>query len=71
MIDATLRLRIEQLWRDHLYSYNERCKSRLWRWSINWRTRKQLKTLNHDQLEDIGISSNKALKEARKPFWVD
>ncbi|MBE9399488.1 DUF1127 domain-containing protein [Pontibacterium sp. N1Y112] len=44
-------------------------KQRLIHWRTNWRTRRELATLNHHQLKDIGISRVDALAESNKPFW--
>jgi len=38
-------------------------------WSINFETRKSLRTLTDSQLQDIGIDRATAVREAEKPFW--
>jgi len=42
------------------------------RWALVWRrvhTRKALLNLTTEQLRDIGLSREQALKEGLKPFW--
>jgi len=39
-------------------------------WERNTHTRKQLKTLSPQQLDDIGLTKKQAIKESRRPFWV-
>ncbi|MCJ8313312.1 MAG: DUF1127 domain-containing protein [Saccharospirillaceae bacterium] len=39
------------------------------RWERNTYTRKQLKTLSAEQLNDIGVTKQQAIKESRRPFW--
>lgn len=34
-----------------------------------WRTRKALLELGDDQLLDLGLTREQALREGRKPFW--
>lgn len=41
------------------------------KWDRNRRTRKVLKGLEPRLLEDIGLTKDYALKEAKKPFWKD
>jgi uncharacterized protein YjiS (DUF1127 family) len=38
----------------------------LWR---NYQTRQQLRNLSPEQLQDIGITHDQALMEAKKHFW--
>jgi uncharacterized protein YjiS (DUF1127 family) len=38
-------------------------------WHRNYRTRKHLDSLPTHLLDDIGIDSQTANKEVRKPFW--
>lgn len=38
-------------------------------WSRNFDTRKHLKKLTEQELEDIGIDKVTAIREASKPFW--
>ena len=38
-------------------------------WRMRARSRADLKHLNSDQLNDIGISRSEAIYEASKPFW--
>lgn len=38
-------------------------------WRRNHLTRAHLKTLNSEQLADIGLSRAQARLEAKKPFW--
>ena len=40
------------------------------RWERNAYTRKQLKTLSPQQLNDIGLTKKQAHKESRRPFWI-
>lgn len=46
-------------------------RARLRRWYLNWRTRRQLASLDSHLLKDIGVTRAEALEEARKPFWRD
>lgn len=39
------------------------------RWERNYRSRRQLLSLDAGQLKDIGLSRTDALKEGRLPFW--
>lgn len=39
------------------------------RWERNYRSRRQLLSLDAGQLKDIGLSRADALKEGRLPFW--
>ena len=39
-------------------------------WERNTHTRKQLKTLSPQQLNDIGLTKKQAIKESRRPFWL-
>lgn len=34
-----------------------------------WRSRRQLASLDHDRLEDIGLTRRSAEKEANRPIW--
>lgn len=45
--------------------------ARFEKWLINWRTRRQLKSLPDFMLKDIGISRSEAEQEHEKPFWKD
>lgn len=38
-------------------------------WYRRYRTRRQLLTLDRNQLKDIGVSRAGAQEEAAKPFW--
>ncbi len=38
-------------------------------WYARHRQRRQLAALDHEQLADIGVPRDAALREARKPFW--
>jgi uncharacterized protein YjiS (DUF1127 family) len=38
-------------------------------WDETYRTRRTLKRLTPDQLDDIGVSRSQAMKEAKRPFW--
>ncbi|WP_372833742.1 DUF1127 domain-containing protein [Pontibacterium sp.] len=38
-------------------------------WYQRYRTRRQLLTLDRDQLKDIGVNRACAQEEAAKPFW--
>lgn len=49
----------------------QRVGQRLRRYRRNYRTRRQLLSLDAQALKDIGISRSEALKEAGKPFWED
>ncbi len=51
--------------------YLQRLSQRLYRWHMNWRTRRQMIHLDSYQLSDIGISLGEAMEEAAKPFWRD
>ena len=46
-------------------------KAILNRWHRNFTTRRQLRELTDDNLKDIGIDHQTAIKEANKPFWHD
>lgn len=39
------------------------------KWDMNWRTRKALGRLDPFELNDIGLSSSQASKEANKRFY--
>ena len=38
-------------------------------WQMRWHGRRELGSLDDEQLKDAGISRLDALREARKPFW--
>lgn len=40
-------------------------------WYQRYRQRRQLLTLDHGQLKDVGITVADAQHEGRKPFWVE
>ncbi|MEM9580494.1 MAG: DUF1127 domain-containing protein [Pseudomonadota bacterium] len=39
-------------------------------WRMHARTRKSLKHLDAHLLDDVGLSSHQARREAQKPFWM-
>ncbi|WP_341366117.1 DUF1127 domain-containing protein [Yoonia sp. BS5-3] len=41
------------------------------KWDTRRKTRRTLKTLEPDQLRDIGLDRSSAQAEASKPFWQD
>ena len=41
------------------------------KWNQNYCTRRELRQLESHQLNDIGIDSVEAQREANKPFWRD
>lgn len=40
------------------------------RWAHNYKTRRQLRGMDHHLLEDIGVDRKSAEKEGRKLFWL-
>ncbi|MEM7207355.1 MAG: DUF1127 domain-containing protein [Pseudomonadota bacterium] len=55
----------------------DRSPSKLWTlamtlelWHRRVQTRRHLAKLDHDQLNDIGVSFEQARDEMKKPFWV-
>ena len=38
-------------------------------WLLRWDRRRELGSLDDEQLKDVGISRADAVREARKPFW--
>lgn len=38
-------------------------------WEETYRTRKALKHLTPEQLDDIALTKAQAMKEAKRPFW--
>lgn len=43
--------------------------TRLRHWQLNWRTRRQLASLDARLLADAGISEAQRQEELAKPFW--
>jgi len=41
------------------------------KWDRNFRTRRHLKSLSPEQLDDVGVDRLSAHREAEKPFWRD
>jgi len=56
----------------HLYAQAGTAKPAVSRWNAFWQrltTRRALLRLTDEQLKDVGLSREQALREAQLPFW--